>query len=155
MSVFSCHLYSCKNLANEKEYFVPINSHLKKNESVCCMFVGCSFQSSIYGTFKSHKNLRHTPHTLNDFKPGAMRTTTAASLSLDHSLPDGQDEECIEEDSSGTSQIGVIKTRYSQVQLSSSSLTEVGIYSQCPRHIYWWFLTRTLLLDKLCISPTI
>lgn len=45
---------------------------------------------------------KHTPHTLADFKPGIMKTTKVAYLSLDHSLPDGLDEECIEEDS-GTS----------------------------------------------------
>lgn len=103
LTIFSCHLCSCKNLANEREYFVHINSHLKKNVNVSCMFSGCSFQTCIYGTFKAHKSRRHTPRTLADFKPGIVKTTTVASLSLDHSLPDGLDEDCIEEDSSGTS----------------------------------------------------
>lgn len=102
LSSFSCHLCSCKNLANENEYFVHIYSHLKKSENVSCMFGGCGFHTCIYGTFKAHRSRKHTPHTLADFKPGIVKTTTVASLSLDCSLPDGLDEECIEEDS-GTS----------------------------------------------------
>ena len=51
LHTFSCHLCMCKLVANEREFFVHINKHLRRNEKVCCMFVGCSFQTSIYGTF--------------------------------------------------------------------------------------------------------
>lgn len=60
------------------------------------MFVGCSFQTCIYGTFKSHKSRRHTPHNLADFKPGTVKKSTVASLS---SFPDEKCEEFVEEDS--------------------------------------------------------
>ena len=103
LSTFSCHLCACKNLANEREYFVHINTHLRRNENVCCMFVGCSFQTNIYGTFKSHKSRRHTPHTLNDFIPGIVKTTTLAWPSLHDSFSDCQEEECVEEEVSDTS----------------------------------------------------
>lgn len=52
---------------------------------------------------KSHKSRRHTPHTLTDFIPGIVITTTLASLSLHDSFADCQDEECVEEEVSGTS----------------------------------------------------
>ncbi|XP_051800542.1 uncharacterized protein LOC127532612 [Acanthochromis polyacanthus] len=105
LSVFSCHLCPCKNLANEREFFVHINTHLKRNENVSCVFVGCSFQTTVYGTFKSHKSRRHTPHTLTDFLPGIVKTTAVASSSplLDDLFADRQDEECVEEESSDTS----------------------------------------------------
>jgi len=45
----------------------------------------------------------HTPHTLTDFKPGIVRITTVASLSLDHSLVEDQDEGYVEETSAGMS----------------------------------------------------
>lgn len=32
---FSCHLCTCKHLSNEREFFVHINTHLRKNENVC------------------------------------------------------------------------------------------------------------------------
>ncbi|XP_051250261.1 uncharacterized protein LOC127360044 [Dicentrarchus labrax] len=67
------------------------------------MFVGCSFQTSIYGTFKSHKSRRHTPHTLSDFLPGIVKTTTIASPPLDDLFADSQDEECVLEEVSDSS----------------------------------------------------
>lgn len=32
------------------------------------MFKGCAFKTTIYNTFHTHKNRKHNPHTLNDFK---------------------------------------------------------------------------------------
>lgn len=32
------------------------------------MFSGCDFQTNVCGTFKSHKNRKHNPHLLSDFK---------------------------------------------------------------------------------------
>jgi hypothetical protein len=62
------------------------------------MFVGCTFQTNIYGTFMSHKRSRHTPHNLTDFIPGIVLTTTLASPSLHDSSADCQDEEFVEEE---------------------------------------------------------
>lgn len=104
LAIFSCHLCPCKNLANEREYFVHINSHLKRNENVSCMFVGCSFETCIYGTFKSHKSRQHAPYSLTDFKPGIVRTTTVAFPPLDESeFAEGQDKECVEQEAPSTS----------------------------------------------------
>ncbi|KAL7877515.1 hypothetical protein SRHO_G00041580 [Serrasalmus rhombeus] len=103
LSVFSCHLCTCKNLASEREFFVHINTHLKRNENVSCMFVGCIFETSVYGTFKAHKSRKHTRHALTDFLPGIVRTSTLASPSLDDLCVVDQDEECVEEDVSDSS----------------------------------------------------
>lgn len=39
------------------------------------MFESCTFHTNIYGTFHSHKNRKHTPHTFKDFKPGVVKIT--------------------------------------------------------------------------------
>ena len=78
LSVFCCHLCACKDLATEITYFSHITTHLKRNESVSCMFLGCDFKTNIYGTFKSHRSRHHTPHALTDFKPSIVRTTRLA-----------------------------------------------------------------------------
>ncbi|XP_051813200.1 uncharacterized protein LOC127536542 isoform X4 [Acanthochromis polyacanthus] len=96
LSVFKCHICSCKNLGNEREYFAHINAHLKKNEKVTCMFDGCDFHTSVYGTFRSHKSRRHASHSLTDFKPGIV--TTNAPLPFELLPTDGQEDECVESD---------------------------------------------------------
>ncbi|XP_028298400.1 uncharacterized protein LOC114460675 [Gouania willdenowi] len=96
VSIFKCHICSCKNLGNEREYFAHINSHLKKNEKVTCMFHGCDFHTSVYGTFKSHKSRRHASHSLANFKPGIVITNTSQLVEL--SPTDDQEDECVESD---------------------------------------------------------
>lgn len=74
-AIFTCHICECNCLKSERDYFSHINSHLKRNETVTCMFLGCNFKTNIYCTFKSHKNRKHCSHTLIDFKPGVVLTT--------------------------------------------------------------------------------
>lgn len=69
---FHCQLCACNSIATEKEYFIHINTHLRKNETVTCMFLGCTFQTNILGTFNSHKYRKHNPHTLKDLKTGVV-----------------------------------------------------------------------------------
>lgn len=45
---------------------------MKNHESVSCMFAGCSYKTNIYGAFNTHKWRKHTPHTINDLKPGIV-----------------------------------------------------------------------------------
>ncbi|KAG7455576.1 hypothetical protein JOB18_039481 [Solea senegalensis] len=68
LSIYSCQLCACPQLANERDYFSHVNEYLRRNETVTCMFKDCSFKTSIYNTFNSHKNRKHNPHTVNDFK---------------------------------------------------------------------------------------
>lgn len=75
ISTYSCHLCTCSNLPTEKSYFLHIGTHLKSSETVTCMFESCTFHTNIYGTFHSHKNRKHTPHTFKDFKPGVVKIT--------------------------------------------------------------------------------
>ncbi|XP_030613299.1 uncharacterized protein LOC115800188 [Archocentrus centrarchus] len=95
-STFTCQLCDCKNLANEIEYFSHINTYLKKHENVKCMFNGCSFQTCIYGTFKSHKSRHHTPHTLEDFIPGVVKSTRLATPSFPEISDFQEEDQCVE-----------------------------------------------------------
>ncbi|RVE72780.1 hypothetical protein OJAV_G00041440 [Oryzias javanicus] len=47
------------------------------------MFQGCSFQTNVYGTFKSHKNRKHSPYSLQDFKAGIVKTGEAEDSAND------------------------------------------------------------------------
>ena len=85
--IFNCHLCTCSDIASAQEYFCHINNHLKSHETVQCMFEGCSFQTNVYGTFKSHKNRKHKPYTLKDFKVGIVKTSEPQS-SADGTLDD-------------------------------------------------------------------
>ena len=42
------------------------------------MFSGCGFQLNVCGTFKSHKNRNHNPHSLSDFKSGVVTISGTA-----------------------------------------------------------------------------
>lgn len=80
----------CKELSTEKEYFAHVNNHLKQYETITCMFKGCMFETNIHG----HKNRKHNPHTLNDFKAGVVKLTVQSDESgtpVDDSLSSSAD----------------------------------------------------------------
>lgn len=81
LATFNCHVCSCSDIASEREYFSHIYNHLKSNETVHCMFEHCSFQTNACGTFKSHKNRKHNPYSLQDFKPGVVRESGTQNFS--------------------------------------------------------------------------
>ncbi|KAL2095439.1 hypothetical protein ACEWY4_010158 [Coilia grayii] len=93
LSTFTCHLCACCDLHTERDYFVHIGTHLRSNETVTCMFSDCSFQTNIYATFHSHKNRKHNPHTLKDFKPGIVRTTQSSRETCDVTENDLQNDD--------------------------------------------------------------
>lgn len=47
------------------------------------MFEGCTYQSNIYGTFNSHKNRKHNPHSLKDFKAGVVKISVQSASPAD------------------------------------------------------------------------
>lgn len=74
---------------------------MKSNETVPCMFGGCYFQTNVYGTFHSHKNRKHSWHTLKDFKPDVVRNTRVSQKSSYNPEEDAgnQDDSAVEADS--------------------------------------------------------
>lgn len=65
---FTCQVCGSCSHSSEKEYFAHIGQHLKKHETVQCLFAHCHFKTNVYGTFASHKTRKHTPHLYSDFK---------------------------------------------------------------------------------------
>lgn len=80
-TTFSCHHCSSSHIASLKEFFTHANSHLKKHETITCIFENCSFQTNIYGTYQTHKNRKHRTYTLSDLKAGIVQNVTADSPS--------------------------------------------------------------------------
>lgn len=112
LSTFSCHLCTCNDLPTEKDYFVHIGTHLRSNETVACMFEGCSFQTNVYATFHSHKNRKHNPHTLKDFKLGVITITGVSQESSDNpeeETPDQDDFAVETEHACSSSDVDVMK----------------------------------------------
>lgn len=50
---------SCRELSTENIFFQHLNAHLRRNETVPCVFLGCSFKTNVYSTFHTHKNRKH------------------------------------------------------------------------------------------------
>lgn len=68
LSVFRCQLCKYKELSTKRDYFLHISTHLKHHETVPCAFVGCTFETNVYGIYHSHKNRKHSSYILKDFK---------------------------------------------------------------------------------------
>jgi len=68
---------SCRELATERDFFQQhLNGHLRHNETVPCVFLGCTFKTNIYSTFNTHKNRKHNQHSLKDFQANVICTST-------------------------------------------------------------------------------
>lgn len=52
----------------ERQYFEHLGGHLKKHETVPCVFQDCDYKTNVYTTFRSHKSRKHSPHSVEDFK---------------------------------------------------------------------------------------
>ncbi|XP_036973983.1 uncharacterized protein LOC119030471 [Acanthopagrus latus] len=65
---FTCIVCNTCSFDNERQYFIHIGSHLKKFETMPCVFEGCDLKTNVYATFHSHKSRKHNPHALEDFK---------------------------------------------------------------------------------------
>lgn len=88
VSTFQCHVCSCSEIATERDFFHHLNRHLKQNETVPCVFSGCTFKTNIYSTFNTHKNRKHNQYSLTDFQATVICRNDNLHQ-LDHSA-DGQ-----------------------------------------------------------------
>lgn len=97
---FTCPCCNAKTISTERELFEHLGRHLKKHETVICIFQNCNFSTNIYGTFASHRSRKHTPHSLMDFKEDIIKRFVSSANTDQHSdveiqgreLPDdGQD----------------------------------------------------------------
>lgn len=96
LTTFSCPLCACAGLSTERDFFSHLGNHFKSHETVACVFRDCHYKTNIHGTYHSHRNRKHKPHTLNDFKPGIVTTTEVSQGLSDNSE---QDDSAVEMDS--------------------------------------------------------
>ncbi len=92
LSTFCCPVCACSDLASERDFVLHFNSHLWSNETVQCVFTGCSFQTNIFATYQSHKNRKHNTHSVKDFKSGVVKTSGESEDLQDDVLED--DDTC-------------------------------------------------------------
>lgn len=72
VEIYTCSLCPGSAIPSNREYFAHIYNHLKRFETVTCMYQNCSYQSNIYASFKSHKSRKHSTCTVNDLKVGVV-----------------------------------------------------------------------------------
>lgn len=89
LATFSCPLCTCGSLSTERFFFSHLGIHFKSHETVPCVFRDCNYKTNIHGTYHSHKNRKHKPHMLNDFKPGIVTTTGVSQELSDNAEQDG------------------------------------------------------------------
>jgi len=71
---FSCLVCNLCGFHTEKQYFEHFGTHLKKHETIQCVFKVCDYSTYTYTTFASHKSRKHTPNCLEDFKQTVLQT---------------------------------------------------------------------------------
>lgn len=72
---FLCQHCASVTFSTEAEFFTHLRQHLKKHETVDCVFNQCDFRTNVYGTFAGHKSKKHMPHCVTDFKPQILRSS--------------------------------------------------------------------------------
>lgn len=63
-----------------------------------CVFENCPFKTNINGTFASHRRQKHTPHTLDDFKPELLQRHVKPVNAGDGPMDEDDTEDAVSED---------------------------------------------------------
>jgi len=95
---FKCPCCSIKTITTERRYFEHSSRHLRKKETVSCVFDNCSFKTYIHGTFASHKSRKHIPHSLNDSKPELLQRSVKRLVEGDDPVFEERTQETVSED---------------------------------------------------------
>lgn len=66
-----------------------------------CVFENCPFKTNIHGTFASHRSRKHTPHTLDDFKPELLQRCVNPLNAGDDPVDEDDTEGAVSEDPEG------------------------------------------------------
>ncbi|KAL4006537.1 all-trans-retinol 3,4-desaturase [Sarotherodon galilaeus] len=67
-SIFQCPICSRREYISERNFFQHINTHLRRHQTVQCLFKNCEFETNIYSTFQTHKYRKHNKYSLHDFR---------------------------------------------------------------------------------------
>lgn len=75
-SRLNCELCNFSETCSDTQYFAHLKTHIHNKETVKCPFKDCSFQSSVYSTFRAHKSKKHHLCTVGDFRINLYQTCT-------------------------------------------------------------------------------
>lgn len=107
------------------------------------MFEQCSFQSNMYGTFKSHKNRKHSPYSLQDLKPGVVRESDTQNWSSDEFNDDALPTEEETVDVSGSVEIVTEGQDFSKTK-------ELKFASILLKLIFMFLVIPLMNLSQIC-----
>ncbi len=150
LSTFSCPVCACSDLASERDFFcilIAIYGVMR-----LCVFTGCSFQTNIYATYQSHKNRKHNPHSVKDFKSGVVKTSGESEDLQDDVLED--DDMCsvdatvslYQSSDSVVLDLSKIETNFAAALLKLKHVRHV------PATVVTAFLEELLFFAYICIS---
>lgn len=70
----NCELCKFSETCSNTQYFAHLKIHLHNKETVKCPFKDCSFQSSVYSTFRAHKSKKHHLCSVDNFRENLYET---------------------------------------------------------------------------------
>ncbi len=70
----NCDLCNFSEACSVSQYFAHLITHIKRKEPVRCPFQDCSFQTSVYSTFRAHKSKNHRHSTFKNFRTDLYQT---------------------------------------------------------------------------------
>lgn len=71
--------------------------HLRKNQTVHCVFKECDFYTNVYGTFASHRSRKHTLHSSSEFRVAQTNITDIAEAHCSEAYKRSGTYDCIGE----------------------------------------------------------
>lgn len=92
---FKCPNCHCSMFASANDFLKHLRFHLKRHETVTCVFKDCNFKTNVYGTFAAHKSRKHTPHLLTDFKSIFLEQNVIQYHSNSSPFTEDENEDCL------------------------------------------------------------
>lgn len=120
-----CPCCTLSTISTESEYFQHINHHLKKQETVTCVFENCHFKTNIYGTFASHRSRKHTPHSVDDYKTELVQRYVNPLNTGDDPAFEEDDESAVGEDTADKELPDLIESSIAHLMLKLESIFNI------------------------------
>ncbi|XP_048836073.1 uncharacterized protein LOC125711317 isoform X1 [Brienomyrus brachyistius] len=89
-------MYVIRLVFTQRQYFEQFGAHLKKYETVRCVFKDCDYSTNVYSTFASHKSRKHNPHCIENFKHTVIQTCSSQATEDSSWLVDESDATSVE-----------------------------------------------------------
>lgn len=125
---FSCELCSSSS-STEKDFFQHLGVHLRKNQTVHCVFRECDFSTNVFGSFASHRSRKHSAHSSNDFRAHIVHK----NIDQSNSTNDIAEAHCSE--AYECSRAHDCSGEYKPEELKEEEIRE---HLQCAKQVHYW-----------------